>query len=296
MICPYCGGGHGKKKGVQNNQQRFVCYTCKKQFQAPLDASSKSFPRILLFDIETSLMKVYVWGLYKQFIPHNNIIDTWFVISWSAKWLYDKKLMSDTVTPKEAVKKDDRRILKSIHALLNKADIVIGHNVDRFDIRKLNWRFISNNMKPPLPYRSIDTLKVARSQFAAPSYKQDYLTKYFALEKKLKTGFKLWIDCMGGDKKALKKMARYNRHDVIGLEEVYLKLRPYIKNHPNLGILMDEDVCTNCGSHNIQETEAVYFTSASKFPVFRCSDCKTPYIRGKKNVNQEKTQLRPVSR
>ena len=91
-------------------------------------------------------------------------------------------------------------------------------------------------------------------------------------------------------------MARYNRHDVIGLEEVYLKMRPYIKNHPNLGILMDEDVCTNCGSYNLEETEAVYFTSASKFPVFRCADCKTPYIRGKKNVNQNKTQLRPVAR
>ena len=204
--------------------------------------------------------------------------------------------MSDTVTSKEAVKKHDKRILKSIHTLLNKADIVIGHNVDRFDIRKLNWRFISNNMKPPLPYRSIDTLKVARSQFAAPSYKQDYLTKYFTLEKKLKTEFKLWTDCMAGDKKALKKMAKYNRHDVIGLEGVYLKLRPYIKNHPNLSVLMDDDVCTSCGSYNLEETEAVYFTSASKFPVFRCADCKTPHIRGKKNVNQGKTQMRSVAR
>jgi len=296
MNCPYCGSGHGKKKGVRNKKQRYLCFTCNKHFQAPLNTLSKILPRILLFDIETSLMKVYVWGLFKQRIPHGNIIKSWFVISWAAKWLYDKKIINDVVTPEEAVNQDDKRILKSIWKLLDQADIVIAHNGDRFDIRKLNWRFISQDMEPPSPFRSIDTLKIARSQFAAPSYKQDYLTKYFTLEKKLRTEFSLWTKSMDGDEDSLKRMARYNRHDVMGLEQVYLKLRPYMKNHPNIGVLMDEDVCTICGSYDLEETESVYLTSASKFPVYRCTSCNTPYIRGKKNVNQKKLQLRSISR
>ena len=296
MICPYCGSGWGAKKGLRNNQQRWICYTCNKQFQSPVGEAPDSLPRILLFDIETSLMKVYVWGLYKQRIPHGNIIDDWFVISWAAKWLYDKKVINDVVTPEEAKQKDDNRILKSIWKLLDQADIVIAHNGDRFDIRKLNWRFVSQKMKPPSPFKSIDTLKVARSQFAAPSYKQDYLTKYFKLEEKIKTEFSLWTKAMKGDQLSLKQMARYNRHDVMGLEEVYLKLIPYIKNHPNLGVLMDDDVCTNCGHYQMEETESVYLTSANKFPVYRCLSCKTPYIRGKKSVGRTKTNMRSVAR
>jgi DNA polymerase elongation subunit (family B) len=258
-------------------------------------------PRILLFDIETAPMEVYVWGLYKQRIPHTNIIKdengrekSWFVLSWAAKWLFDTRVQSDTVTPDEAVNRDDSRILKSIWTLLDQADIVIAHNGDRFDIRKLNARFIDNEMNPPSPYRSIDTLKVARKEFAFVSYKQDFLTKHFKLPQKLDTEFQLWIDCIHGDDSALKRMARYNRHDVMGLEAVYLKLRPFMKNHPNLGILMDADVCPNCGCSHMEETDSVYLTSAGKYPVFRCSGCKTPYIRKKRGIYS--TQYRSVAR
>ena len=306
-ICPKCNSTHLRKKGViyssgyETNMQRYVCYTCKKQFQVPKGSPKVDLPKILLFDIETSLMEVYVWGLYKQFIPHTNIIKdengnvkTWFCLSWAAKWLYDDTILSDIVTPIESIARDDSRILKSIWKLLDEADIVIGHNGDRFDLRKLNARFIDNEMNPPSPFRTIDTLKVARKEFAFVSYKQDFLTKHFKLPQKLSTEFQLWVDCMEGNQKRLDEMAEYNRHDVMGLEEVYLKLRPYIKNHPNLGVLMDMDVCPNCGCEHLDETEATYFTSANQFPVYRCQGCKTPYIGHKKNSNYVQTNMRSV--
>ena len=302
IICPYCASSYGRKKGIVNSSklgkvQRCECYSCSRQYSIPFNTPSKKhFPKILLFDIETSLMKVYVWGLYKQYIPHDNIIDDWFIISWSAKWLYDDKVISDVVTPKEAVKSNDKRILNSMWKLLDKADIVIAHNGDRFDLRKLNWRFINSDIKPPSPYRSIDTLKISRKEFAAPSHKLDFLTKNFNVQTKIKTDFQLWVDCMNGNKKRLDEMLKYNKQDVVALEDVYLILRPYIKNHPNLGVLMDMDVCSTCGSKNIEETESVYLTSANKFLVFRCNSCKTPYIRTKKNINDYKTNYRSVSR
>jgi len=249
----------------------------------------------LLFDIETSLMKVYVWGLYKQRISHTNIIDDWYVLSWSAKWLYDDNVMSAIVTPEEAVKRDDKRVLMEMHKLLEEAEIVIAHNGDRFDLRKLNWRFINNDIKPPTPFKSIDTLKVARREFASPSHKLDFLTKNFDLHTKLSTDFQLWVDCMNGDQGRLDEMLRYNRQDVVALEDVYLKIRPYIKNHPNLGVIMDMDVCPSCGCEHLEETDAIYVTSANKFLVYRCLGCKSPFIRSKKNINDHKTELRSVS-
>ena len=308
-ICPKCTSTHNRKKGIryspsfEGNVQRWYCHSCGKHFQTPIDSPKQELPKILLFDIETALMEVYVWGLYKQRIPHTNIIKdkdgsekSWFVLSWAAKWLFDDNVQSDIVTPSESKSRNDKRILKSIWKLLDEAEIVIGHNLDRFDIRKLNARFIDNDINPPSPFRSIDTLKVARKEFAFVSYKQDFLTKHFELENKLKTEFQLWVDCMQGDQARLDEMAKYNRHDVMGLEQVYLKLRPYIKNHPNLGVLVDMDVCPTCGCEYLDETDSVYFTTANKFPVYRCQGCKTPYIRGKKNVNQDDTNMRSVAK
>ena len=294
-VCPSCASSHTRKKGIRRNKQRWTCVECKRQFTAPIDYTEYGFPKILLFDVETSFYHFVGWGTYKQFIQHYQITEHQYIISWAAKWLYDDNVQSDVVTPKESKNRDDNRILQSIWKLLDEADIVIGHNGERFDLRKLRWRFVSKDMQPPSPFRVIDTLKIARREFFAPSYKQDFLTKYFKLENKLSTEFQLWIDCEAGIPERLEEMVEYNRHDVMGLEQVYLKLRPYIHNHPNLSVLMDKDVCPSCGADDIVETNSEYITSANKFPVYRCSSCKTPYIRHKKNSNQDGTNIRSVA-
>ena len=270
----------------------------------PTDISDLNvLPKILLFDIETTPMPVWVWSFGKQYVPPTNLVKdddgnqrVWYVLSWAAKWLYDDNVMSDIVTPEEAVARDDSRVLDSIWEMLDQADIVIAHNGDRFDLRKLNARFILNDMPPPSPYKSIDTLKIARREFAFSSNKQDFLTKTFGLAEKLKTDFQLWLDCMDGDKSALKNMLSYNERDVVGLEQVYLKLRPYIKNHPNLGVLMDDSVCPTCGSKSIKASNATYFTSSNEFPVYRCGGCQSPFIRSKTSFGANKTELRSVAR
>ena len=309
MECPKCGSGHLNKKGYHYSRKdgtkvskRYICMSCGKQFNISLEEevrNTKDLPKILLYDIETAPMEVFVWGLYKQYIHHNNIIKNWFVLSWSAKWLYDDKILSAVVTPKEAKERSDKRIIKEIWQLLDKADICVGHNIDRFDDRKLRARFIDNNLKPPTPYKTVDTLKVARRNFAFVSYKQDYLTKHFDLNEKINTGelggFELWKRCVAGDKEALDHMIKYNKQDVRGLEDVYLKLRPYIKNHPNLGVMMDEDVCPCCGSDHIEEEyDSFYYTTANKFQVYRCMACGNPSIRHKKNSNTKQSNYRSV--
>ena len=295
-VCPDCTSTHTRKKGIRRGNQRWSCTQCRRQFTTPMDyVEENKFPKILLFDVETSLYHMVGWGTYKQYIQHHQITKHQYIISWAAKWLYDDNVQSDVVTPNESRNRNDKRILKSIWKLLDEADIVIGHNGERFDLRKLRWRFLSEGMQPPSPFRVIDTLKVARREFFAPSYKQDFLTKYFKLENKLSTEFQLWIDCEAGNAKRLEEMVEYNRHDVMGLEQVYLKLRPYMRNHPNLGVLMDEDVCPTCGENNLTEINAEYFTSANRFPIYRCNNCKTPNIRSKKNSNDKGTNMRSVS-
>ena len=261
-----------------------------------------ALPKILILDIETTPIAVWTWSLGNQYINPTSIIKDsngkyvdWYVLSWSAKWLYDNNVLSDVVTPEEARARDDKRIMMSIWKLLDQADIVIAHNGDKFDLRKLKARFISNAMVPPMPYKTIDTLKVARKEFAFSSNKQDYITKFLGLEEKLDTDFQLWVDCMNGNVEALERMEKYNRTDVVGLEEMYLKLRPYIKNHPNLAVMMDDNVCSVCGSHSLVDTGKYYHTGASRYELFCCESCMSPHIRGKSSVLDKNINVRSTS-
>lgn len=236
-----------------------------------LSPRKDELPKVLVFDIETTPIRAFTWGLWKQNINHIQIINDWFVLSWSAKWLFDDKMMSDVLTPKEAVQGNDRRIIKGVWNLLNEADVVIAHNGDKFDLKRLNTRFILHGMNPPLPYQSIDTLKVARKHFSFTSNRLDYLGQLVNNKGKLSTDFALWKNCIEGDKESLEYMVKYNREDVVLLEEVYMFLRSWIKGHPNMGLYVEavDERCPNCGSDNL-DWGGFYVTPANKYQTFRC--------------------------
>jgi hypothetical protein len=240
-------------------------------------------PNILLLDIETAPISAYVWSLWKQNVYIDQIISNWFMLTWSAKWLYSTEVMSDAITPEEVQLESDARIVYSLLQLLDKADVVIAHNGMAFDIPKINARAIVNGFAPPSPYQQIDTLMIARKQFGFSSNKLDALATVFGMPGKIKTDFKLWSDCMKGDQTALNQMETYNRQDVIVLEEVYLKLRPWTKGHINLGLYSDGDVqvCPNCGSTHIHEDVKFYYTPAGRYKTYRC-ECGA-ISRGRKN-------------
>ena len=240
--------------------------------------------KILIFDIETSPIKAWVWNRWKQNVYLEQTISEWFMICWSAKWLGSEYTMYDCLRPNEVIKEDDSRITKTLWNLFNEADIIVAHNGDNFDIPKMNSRFIVHGLVPPTTYSSIDTKKVAKTVFGFSSNKLDALATYFKIENKAETDFELWKRCLEGEQEALDYMAYYNRKDVEILEQVYLKLRPYIKNHPNLANINSSIGCAACGSENLELLEGqYYYTGVSKFQLYRCRDCGA-LVRGRKNL------------
>ena len=235
----------------------------------------KHTPKVLIFDIETAPMKAYVWNLWKTDIHLEQILNEWFCIAWSAKWLYGEDIMGEVLTSQEVLREDDSRIITSLWKLINEADIVVAHNGNKFDIPRINSRFIINGLAPTKPYFSVDTCQVAKKQFGFSSNKLDALAGYFSIPHKLDTDFSLWKRCLEGDEEALQYMLKYNKMDVAILEEVYLKLRPWIKNHPNMGNLEGKEMaCANCGSSSVEFIpDKYYYTSVGKYPLFRCKKC-----------------------
>jgi hypothetical protein len=93
---------------------------------------------------------------------------------------------------------------------------------------------------------------------------------------------------MAGEKEAWDLMTEYCKQDVLLLEKVYLKLRPYINNHPNLSALTDSNCCPKCGSINIQY-RGYAITAAGRYRRFQCKDCggwgkESKMIKGNKTL------------
>lgn len=254
--------------------------------------------KILLFDIETAPILANVWSLWSEAKSMKLVDVDWYVLTWSAKWLGDKKTMVKSLPDYKNYKKndtDDSALLQDLWDLLDEADIVIGHNAQKFDCKKVNSRFLLNGMPPPSPYRVIDTLKAAKAHFAFTSNRLDSLGEILGLGRKVDTGgFELWRGCMNNDPKCWKLMCKYNKQDVDLLEKVYLKLRPYIKNHPNVNILGDlaTTECPACGSSRLHR-RGYAFTNTSKYERLCCADCGK-WSRGRSNVN-DKAKMKNIN-
>lgn len=244
-------------------------------------------PRILIADIETLPLEVWTWGLFDQNIGLNQVKSDWAVLSWSAKWLGEKKVMYDDVRNDKP--RDDKRVLRGIWALLDEADIVIWHYGSAFDHKKLNARFILNGFRPPSPYQQIDTKKLASKTFGFTSNKLEYLTeslnkKYKKSKHKKFSGFDMWKECIKGNVAAYNEMRAYNKMDVLSLEELYLKIIPWHNPH-DFRVFHDEATpeCGTCGSHNLQR-RGFNHTKSGRFKRYQCSDCGTwSSDKGKKN-------------
>lgn len=202
--------------------------------------------KVLVFDIETSPITAYVWGLKDQNIGLNQIVEDWHVMAWGAKWLNEKGVFyADTC------KRTEKQLLLEIWELLDAADIVITQNGQSFDSRRLNARFIHYGMRPPSPYRHIDTYLLVKGAADFTSNKLEYLTdklcvKYKKLRHSKFPGMSLWTECLKGNIKAWEEMKKYNIHDVLSTEELYNRVKAWgPKNMPKvyLGLL----TCSVCG-------------------------------------------------
>jgi DNA polymerase elongation subunit (family B) len=255
--------------------------------------------KVLLFDIETSPILAWMWSLRQKYISPENIKQDWFVICWSAKWLFEDEIINASVSPQEARNQNDKRIVEELWNLLDEADIIISHNGDKFDIKKMNGRFIKYNLNLPSPYKSIDTYKAARRRLSLSSLKLDFIADYLDIAGKQDTDFQLWLDCVQGNPDQLDKMQRYCDQDVKVLEDVYLELRPFITSHPNLGLSIKTEAkaCPACGSEDLTKT-GTYDTNVNSYDAFRCGDCGSLTRSRHSNVSKEdkETLTRSIAR
>lgn len=215
-----------------------------------------SNPRILFFDIESSLQLAAIFQLaHNDWIQPESLVTERHLISVCWRWQGETKMQSVCLLddPKrfERDPHDDFYVAKKFHEVLAEADVVVTHNGDSFDLRYLKTRMLVHGLPPLPPITSLDTYKVAKKHFMLNSNKLDYIAKLLKVGAKMDTPKGLWLDVLRGDRKAIKTMTEYNRHDVVVLEKVFAKLAPYMDNHVNRE-LFGLAGCPRCGSTKIQ--------------------------------------------
>lgn len=179
--------------------------------------------KTLFLDIETTPMQVYAWGLWDQNISIDQIIKSTEMLCFGARWLGEKKVIF------KSVHHDGKEeMLKELHKLMDEADVLVGWNSAAFDHKHINREFLEAGMAPPSPVKDLDLMSITKANFLFPSNKLDYVAQKLEVGAKVKhSGFKLWLDCMDGNKKAWKEMKEYQIQDVNLLIDLYDILLPW---------------------------------------------------------------------
>lgn len=238
--------------------------------------------KILTIDIETSPNIGSFWG-QKWETSIIEILEPGQIIGYSAKWLKGKQITRglDDFKGYKPNKINDKSIVKEIHKLLDMADIVVGQNSTAFDVKYMNQRFLIHNLTPPSPYKQVDTKIEAKKIMRLPSNRLDDMGSYFNIGRKIEhDGYDLWKKCIAGDKNAWKTMKAYNAQDARLTEQLYLKLRPFMKNHPNVTLYSEREACTKCDSDHVQK-RGHYTLVSGIYQRYQCMDCGSWYRAGK---------------
>ena len=147
--------------------------------------------------------------------------------------------------------------------------------------RKLQAKFLEYRIKARFTGKHIDTKQLAQRNFNFPSYRLEYMTekfnkKYKKLKHKEFPGHEMWTEVRRDNIRAWRCMEKYNKYDVLALEELYHHFAPY-DNTVNWGLYDDLGInrCS-CGSTHFKENGHDY-TKKGKFKRYKCIDCGKPF-------------------
>lgn len=242
--------------------------------------------KVLVWDIETTNMELsvptYSLKNYTKYFDPKLIKRDWSIISVAWKEFGDSRTYCISVSPNDVF--NDYEVVKKMHQVLSEADVLIGHNSDKFDLKKFNARAIYHGFPPLPPVTQIDTLKIAKKYFAFTSNKLSYLADFLGIECKDESPD--WQKVMAGDREELRKTRDYNRKDVIVTEQVYYKLAGWHNTHPHIapdvrdieGNLLES--CPKCGSADVKK-DGFKYLKATIVQRMRCKMCGG-YFDGKR--------------
>ena len=248
-------------------------------------------------DIETSPELSLNYGVKKVFIGHDNIVVPTKITSVvilaegskkakKFKWEHPGKL-EVSAAPDGSVRYtgggDDSKFLRKVKEELNKFDIIIMQNGDRFDAPLLQDRLCDLKLPPLRNLITLDTLKLSRRSFKRSHHSLDSQSKRFVGGGKDKQDMADAIAVFLGHKQTEEERLAYNVKDVFLTQKIFWRQLDYY-NLPqtfiNLLLLYlkeQKPYCVKCAARRQKRFEVeqtmVYFKSGGKGKRYQCKRC-----------------------
>lgn len=242
--------------------------------------------KTLVIDIETAPNISHTWGLYKQDVYIDQIVEPGRIICFAAKWVGEPKVMFYS-----EYHHGHKEMVEAAWRLLDEADVVVTYNGKTFDLPWLRTEFLLAGLTPPAPWKDVDLYETVKKVFRFPSNKLAYVTKALGLTGKLThQGHPMWFAIMHGDederRKAWNMMRRYCKQDVVTTEEWFLKAKPYVRGLPNPTLIdmVDEqpDTCPDLDCQGQLNKRGFAYTSVSAYQRYVCTKCGRWWKGGKR--------------
>lgn len=250
--------------------------------------------KALVFDIETRPMLGFSWSYY--FRGGGKLIDLLDydgILTISYGWVGKKRVKNLSIHREKGYKpfyirdkygfrwnhneEAEKNMLTKFWEIHNEADFLIGQNIDKFDLKKLNTKYEKYGLGP-IPYKpTFDTQKSSKKHFDLPSHRLDFKAKYFGGKGKRKhEGWDMWLGFLENDKRSIREMIKYNDQDIKITIDEYYRDRKWA-GHPNLGMLgattKEEDfICGVCLSKNVIKN-GQRIRGMTVYQELKCKDC-----------------------
>ncbi len=244
-------------------------------------------PKRLFFDIETSYNIVKgVWRTgYNLSVQPEQIIRERAIICVSYSWEGNDEI--HTIYWNDG---DDRELIKEFIPILESADEIIGHNIDKFDIKWVRTRALYHSIPMSFNIKTTDTLKLVKKYFYLNSNKLDYVATIVGVENKLShRGISMWDDIiLRNDKNALKEMGEYCEKDIVVTKAVYYKVKPYSQHTVHHSALKtgDKYSCPECGSKEIKLVKTTVTKLGTLKKEVECTLCTTSFMLSESNYKK----------
>ena len=223
-------------------------------------------PKVLIFDIESS-------GLQGDFAT---------ILTIGSKWLGEpkKNTLVKNITHFPGWRSDpsnDSKLVKWFYPRMVEADVWVTFfgqaqsSGKGFDEPMIVTKLLEHHL-PALPDKiHIDIYRTARKYLRIHSRRLAVVAEFLGVPtQKTPILASIWKRAGAGHKESINYLDDHCRKDVWITEEVYYRLRPYIRDHPRL---MGFGPCRFCGSAHLTRQGYRITRSQGRSIQIQCKDC-----------------------
>lgn len=244
--------------------------------------------KILIYDIETCRVPAMVWWAGKQYIHSRQLTEEPRIITVAWKWLGEDEVSYLTWDKEHS----DRKLMEEFLKVYNDADMVVGQNNDNFDNRWINARAMKYGLEVNTHVKSMDIMKQSKRLFRVAGYSMAYLAQFSNVtHKQGHEGMIMWDKIQFGtpeeQEEYLQKMVDYNVGDIVTTEELYVRLRPYLKHQVHFGVMAGGEkwTCPNTGSEDVYLSSTTVTKAGTVQRIMKSPDGSTYKISNKQYMN-----------